>query len=201
MTLVMYSSAPTPERACLEKSQYAVHVNTLATANSSPQPLNDGVPADPIATTETPTSDNPTNTMSRRSTRSPNHLAAPIMMHTGASAPMIVASATLVSRNARKLHATSAVKITPPSAHVRSVAQRSRRPVTTNTAANTSTPIHNRYAANVSVGIVICFRTSGARPQMTVVVATARMPAVRLASSVRAGGVIPRRYQRVGCGP
>ncbi len=73
MTLVMYSSAPTPERACLEKSQYAVQVKTLATANRSPQPLNAGVPADPIATTRDAHERDPTNTRSRRSTRSPNH--------------------------------------------------------------------------------------------------------------------------------
>ncbi len=66
------------------------------------------------------------------------------MMQTGANAPMIVASATLVSRNARKLHATSAVKKTPPSAHVRSVANVSRCPVTTNTTAKIATPAQRR---------------------------------------------------------
>ena len=91
------------------------------------------------------------------------------MMKTGASAPMIVASATLVSRNARKLHATSAVKITPPSAHVRSVAHVSLRPVAANTTAKINTPTHSRYAANVSTGMVICFRISGTSPHTTVV--------------------------------
>ena len=140
----MYSNAPTLALARLDTSQYAVHVNTLATAKRSPQASNAGVPADPIATRATPASEMPTNTRSRRPTRSPNHRPAPIMMKTGASAPMIVASAALVSLNARKLHATSAVKITPPSAHVRSVAHVSRRPVTANTTAKISTPAHSR---------------------------------------------------------
>ncbi len=46
---------------------------------------------------------------------------------------MIVAFATLVSWNARKLHATSIAKRTPPGAQARKVVQRRRRPVTANT--------------------------------------------------------------------
>ena len=49
-TLAMYSNAPTLALARLDTSQYPVHVNTLANAKRSPQALNAGVPADPIAT-------------------------------------------------------------------------------------------------------------------------------------------------------
>ncbi len=66
------------------------------------------------------------------------------MMNTGASAPMIVALATLVSRNAVKLRKMSAPKKTPPSAHVFRVRHDGRRPVAAKITAYTNTPIHRR---------------------------------------------------------
>ena len=56
-------------------------------------------------------------------------------MNTGASAPMIVAFAMLVSRKALNVNAMSKAKNTPPSAHTRITDQRTRRPVKANTTA------------------------------------------------------------------
>ena len=61
--------------------------------------------------------------------RSPNQRAAPIAMKIGATAPMIVALAMVVRRNAPNVMEMSAAKNTPPSAHARTVSHRSRRPV------------------------------------------------------------------------
>ena len=74
----------------------------------------------------TPANDAATSTMSRRSTRSPNHRAAARSINTGESAPMIVAFAALVSENALKVKPMSAAKKTPPSAQARIVAAERR---------------------------------------------------------------------------
>ena len=116
ITLAMYSTASTVSRARFENSQYAVHVSTLSAAAASPTGLQVGEPCDPIATSATPTNDDAITTASRRSSRSPNHRTAPSVMNTGASAPMIVAFATLVSRNAVNVSTMSPAKNTPPSA-------------------------------------------------------------------------------------
>ena len=119
-------------------------MSTLSAAAASPTGLQLGEPADPIATKATPTNDEAITNASRRSSRSPNHRTAPSVMNTGASAPMIVALATLVRRNAVKVSTMSPAKKTPPKAHALSEAQDGRRPVARKITAYSATPIRNR---------------------------------------------------------
>ena len=120
----------TERRTRLEYSQYDVQEIVLAAAQRSPARLRAGEPVEPNATRTTPSSDANMKMRSRLLNRSPNHRDAPIAMKTGASAPMIVAFATVVSRNALKESDTSAAKNTPPSAQTRIVLQEGLRPVT-----------------------------------------------------------------------
>ena len=65
-------------------------------------------------------------------------------MNTGASAPMIVAFATLVSRNAVNVNTMSPEKKMPPNIVALSVLHESRRPVARKIAAYSATPIQSR---------------------------------------------------------
>jgi hypothetical protein len=119
-------------------------VSTLSAAAASPTGLHAGEPWEPIATSATPTNDEAMTRASRRSSRSPNHRTAPSVMNTGASAPMIVALATLVSRNAVNVSTMSPAKNTPPSAVAFRAGQLGRRPVTRKMTAYSATPIQSR---------------------------------------------------------
>ena len=101
--------------------------------------------------------------------RSPNQRAAPTAMKMGATAPMIVALATLVRRKAPNVIEMSAAKNTPPSAHARIVSHRRRRPVAYNTPMLMTTPHHSRHEASASVGRSTSFTSSGAKPHAIVV--------------------------------
>jgi len=65
-------------------------------------------------------------------------------MNTGASAPMIVAFATLVRRNAVNVSAMSPAKKTPPSALAFRARHVGRRPLARKITAYSATPIHSR---------------------------------------------------------
>ena len=179
MTLAMYSSAPTLARARLEKSQYARPREHADEREEVAPDVERRRPRGSDRHQGDPEERDAHEHQIPRPTCSPNQRPAPIMMKTGANAPMIVASATLVSRNARKLHATSAVKITPPSAHVRSVAHVSRRPVTANTTAKINDPRPEAVGGERQHGHVDLLQDQRGQPPHHGRDETARMPAVR----------------------
>ena len=98
-------------------SEYAVQVNTLTNANRFPHTFNAGVRY-PIRTSVMLISETPTKTKTHAPTCSPNHRAAPTMTDTGASAPMIVASAALGELEREEAARASAVNTILLSVHV-----------------------------------------------------------------------------------
>jgi hypothetical protein len=132
----------------------------------------------PSATAAMPTIETTVQMTTRHPTRSPNNRPATRRTSAGWSAPMTVATATVVSLSALKNSAMSAARNRPGRTQRDSTARLSERRRTTRNAASSTTPSQSRQKVSGSAARRISLTKMPVQPQATAPSMTAARPAV-----------------------